>query len=79
MTENKAFPKFKKHLVIFIILSLLLFLAMFFSSLLFIVFDEPTEFFRVQLPGFIHYLGIFISFMMMVMGATYLRFLKKQG
>ena len=77
MTENKAFPKLKKHLSIFITISTLIFVGMFFASLLFLIFDEPTAFLRTQLPGFVRYFGLFISLMMIIMGLTYLKFLKK--
>ncbi|MFT6361596.1 MAG: hypothetical protein ACJAV6_000530 [Candidatus Paceibacteria bacterium] len=78
MKNNKAFPKFKKHLSTFIKLSVLVFFAMFFFSLLYLIFDRQTEFLDLRLPNFIHYLGIFISAMMMVMGGTYLKLLKHQ-
>ncbi|MCA9352795.1 hypothetical protein KC901_01280 [Patescibacteria group bacterium] len=76
MKHNTAFPKFKKHLAVFIKLSLLVFLAMFFFSLLQLVFDRSTMFFDTVLPHIINYLGLFISLMMLIMGITYLRFLR---
>lgn len=76
MKKHKTFPQFKKHLKNFIMLSLLLFLTMLIFSSLFVIFDDPTGLFTFQVPIIVHYAGIFISVMMMVMGTYYLRALK---
>jgi uncharacterized membrane protein (DUF485 family) len=76
MKKNKTFPEFKKHLKHYIMLSLLLFLMMLIFSSLFIIFDDPTDLFTFQVPLSLHYAGIFVSVMMMIMGMYYLRALK---
>ena len=78
MMKHKTFPAFMRHLRNFIGISVLVFFAMFLFSLMFIVFNEPTNVFQISLPISIHYLGVFISLMMMIMGLTYVRFMKKR-
>lgn len=76
MKKYKTFPEFKKHLKNFIMLSIALFVSMLILSGLFIIFDDPTGLFDFTLPIIIHYLGVFISIMMLIMGVYYLRALK---
>lgn len=76
MKKHKTFPQFKKHLKNFVMLSILLFLTILIFSSLFIVFDDPSGLFTFKVPLIVHYLGIFISTMMMIMGIYYLRALK---
>ena len=62
-----------KHFRRYMNLSLLTFVAVLLFSLLFIILDDPTGISEFRIPIEVHYLGVFISSMMMVMGMYYIR------
>ncbi|MCA9352187.1 hypothetical protein KC866_02240 [Patescibacteria group bacterium] len=75
--DLRSVSEFRFHLRRFISISVFVFFAMFCFSLLFVIFNQSPQILHVTLPIWVHYLGIFISFCMMLMGLVYIVLMKK--
>jgi uncharacterized membrane protein len=78
MKKQKKFKNFNKHLRNYVMLTLLTSLAIIIFSAVLLIFNDPTGVFPFELPIAVHYLGLFVSSMMMIMGMYYFRALKNR-
>ena len=73
-STQQLHTRFKQYMY----LSILTFVAVLSFSLLFIIFNDATGRYEFSIPIFVHYLGVFISSTMMILGIRYVRLLHNQ-
>jgi len=78
MKKYKTFKEFELHLRNYISLSLLMSLGMLIFSAVFVIFNDISGLVNFEIPIIVHYLGLFISSMMLIMGMYYFRILKNK-